>query len=48
MSDKLRLALVQLLSAEAPPTDTELQELSAALAAAGGHVYNTLIDRVYG
>jgi hypothetical protein len=35
VSDKLRLALVQLLSAEAPPSDTELQELTAALNAAG-------------
>jgi hypothetical protein len=35
VSDKLRLALVQLLSAEAPPSDTELQELAAALNAAG-------------
>jgi hypothetical protein len=35
VSDKLRLALIQLLSAEAPPSDTELQELSAALHAAG-------------
>lgn len=34
-ADKLRLALVQLLSSEAPPTDTELQELTGALHAAG-------------
>jgi hypothetical protein len=35
VSDKLRLVLIQLLSADAPPSDTELQELTAALHAAG-------------
>eukprot|EP00775_Hariotina_reticulata_P012398 gene12398-12533_t len=34
-ADKLRLALVQLLAAESPPSDTELQELTDALHAAG-------------
>ncbi|GBF90033.1 hypothetical protein Rsub_02741 [Raphidocelis subcapitata] len=34
-SDKLRLALIHVLAAEAPPADGELQELSDALQAAG-------------
>lgn len=51
VSDKLRLALVQLLSAEAPPTDTELQELTGALHAAGGGVFfgrGGCVGRVWG
>lgn len=35
VADKLRLALVQLLSAESPPSEAELGELTAALHAAG-------------
>eukprot|EP00879_Flechtneria_rotunda_P018857 GHRR01019794.1.p1 GENE.GHRR01019794.1~~GHRR01019794.1.p1 ORF type:complete len:638 (+),score=249.45 GHRR01019794.1:780-2693(+) len=34
-ADKLRLALLHVLAAEAPPTDTELQELTATLHTAG-------------
>jgi hypothetical protein len=34
-ADKLRLGLVQLLAAEAAPSEAELQELTGALAAAG-------------
>lgn len=34
-ADKLRLALVQLLAAEVPPSEAELQELTSALHAAG-------------
>ncbi|KAF8065561.1 SLY1 [Scenedesmus sp. PABB004] len=34
-ADKLRLALVQLLAAEAPPSDAELAELAGALTSAG-------------
>jgi hypothetical protein len=37
-ADKLRLALVQLLAAESPPSDTELQELTGEAA----HPYCTL------
>lgn len=34
-ADKLRLALVHLLAAESAPTESELQELTAALSSAG-------------